>query len=300
MRPTNPLILFVILTAGGCQSAQEKTLRHHIDVIGQRVAVVEQAIEAKTPAISSATHGIATQVRFRPLLAWTERYNQRPPGEKTIRFRQTRRHGQIAEWSRDCWLAGSRSWYVEIDSSTATKADLLINNLNLYYEANAITLGAGFALDAETRLHWHIDATCIGGGFGDRENVDADARGPAYFRLALLPMNGDDLPYRISLAPPTAIEGSVRVDLGVFGVKRFPFKFNAAGEVLSEGTLSLLVDQSGELGPLPNGQAFTYRVRTSNPVARIDGAGLGLTADLEMVVDPALREALVTAAAASD
>jgi hypothetical protein len=231
------------------------------------------------------------------LVAWTNSYNARPPAQKTISFRQTARYGQIASWDDDCWQGGERAWYVEIDSSTATKADLLINNLRLYHAPGQVTLRAGLDLDADSIIHWHIDPTCWGGGVGDRERLSADARGPIYFRLALLPMQGDDLPYRISAVSPTSIKGDVTVDLGFFGKKSFPFKWNAVAETLSQGTLSLLVDQDGEVGPLPNGQTYTYRLRTVNPQAGIQDAALRVTSDLVIEIDPAIISAVRATAA---
>ena len=296
MRRDSLLIASLTLSLTACASTQETTLRHDIELIEGRIAKVEQSIEEKVGSIASDTNGIRTRVRFRPLVAWTEAYNARPGVEKTISFRQTGRNGRLAGDDYNCGLFGSGGWYVELNSSDATRADLLVNSFALYYGQNQLTLGAPLRLDAETRVHWHIDP-CIGGGFGGNVYGDGDASGRAFFRLELLPMVGDELRYRVRLVDPSHINVRVRAHIGQLGTKEFTFDMGGMAHLLTEGTLTLLVDQGGQIGPLPNGLTFTYRVKTSNPAVGIDELGFHASSNLELEIDPALKAALREAVA---
>lgn len=284
---------FLIVAAGGlmtgCTASRERSLEAEIQTIRTRVTAVESEITQHTPQISAEQAGIRTRVAYRPVQAWIASVNTAPDADRRITFRQTSRHGRIERQKiNNPWPIPDGEWYVEIDNSTATKADLLIRRFELNADPTGLTLTTPLDFRVESRIHAHFDPG-PGGGVGTNIFIDGDKRFDARFRLTFLPVIDGKLPYKLELIAPGSLKMTISAHLGGIGNYGHPFEMKNLARQLAEGTLDLLLDQSGELRPLPGGQGFTYRLRTSNPVFTPDGTGIVFASDVVAEVTPTGR-----------
>lgn len=275
-------LLFAIL--GGCVSPREAVLRAEIAQIKQRVEGNQARIEAKTQTIGAEQNDILTQLHYRPLVAWLNLLNARPAPDRTITYRQTS-NGKIARADWDCGILGDGGYYVEFDTSTSTAADVALRNLVLVSTPGTLSLRIPLDTSIRSKLHGHLDP-CLGGGKGWRPRVKEDKSFDAVFRLVFLPVADGKVPYIIELTSPQDLSVTAEVDLGDIGTLGIPFQMrNVAGEI-GRGELSLLFDQEGTLGPLPDGTSRTYRVRTLSPSFSTDTAGLEFKSKVQIEILP--------------
>ncbi len=280
------LCLLAGASLSACSSVQEKRLQAEIGEVETRVAAAEAQIDQHTSAIGSDQAGIRARSSYRPVVAWSQSLSAAPPEQRSVRFRQTSTHGYITRRKNNKpWPIPDEEWYVEIDNSTATKSDLVIGRFDLEPAPNGLTLATPLDFRLESRIHAHWDPG-PGGGIGTNIFIDGNKRSDALFRLVFLPIADGKLPYRIELVSPDSLKITITAHLGGIGNYGHPFELKNLARQLSEGTLNLLLEQAGELGPLPDGQVFTYRLRTGNPTFAADGAGIVIASDVTAEVFP--------------
>lgn len=285
MRKT-ALCLLAGASLSACSSVQEKRLQAEIGQIEARAAKTEAQVDQDTSTIGSDEAGIRARTSYRPVISWSRSLSTAPPEQRTVRFRQTSTHGYIMRRRiNNPWPIPDGEKYVEIDNSTATKADLVIGRFDLQPAPNGLTLGTPLNFDVESRIHAHYDGG-PGGGIGTNISIDGDKRFDALFRVSFLPIMDGKLPYRIELVNPDSLNITITAHLGGIGDYGHPFELKNLARQLSEGSLDLLLEQAGKLGPLPDGQVFTYRLRTGNPTFSADGAGVTISSDVTAEVSP--------------
>lgn len=278
------ILLASTLLIAGC--ARNTELRAEIAALQGEVKVLESAIVETTPDAGAQTQGMHTRVAYRPVLAWADRFNARPAAERTIRFRQTARHGRLKKDDWDCGWFGDGGWYVELNSGTATRGDVLIQRFELVPGQNQLTARVPLAIDLETRIHWHFDP-CVGGGFGGNIFVDIPTeRVNAVARVSFKPVKDGKLPYSIDLTSPNNISVTARFHIGAIGTLGVPFRIDNIARHLSDGEIGLVFENNGEFGPLPNGQVVRYKLVTSNPSFQTDQVGLRFGTDIATTIDP--------------
>lgn len=278
------ILLATALLASGC--ARNQQLRSEIAALKAEVGALETAITEATPEAGAQTQGLHTRVAYRPVMAWADRFNARPPGERTIRFRQTARHGRLASRFSNCWPFGRCGWLVEFNSGDATRGDVLIERFELAPGQDSLTARVPLAIDLETRLHWHVDPG-PGGGFGGNIFVDiATERVNAAARINFRPVANGRLPYTIDLVSPNNITVTARFHIGDIGTLGIPFRIENMARRLTDGEISLVFESDGEFGPLPDGQVVRYRLVTSNPTFQTDETGLRFGTDVAATIDP--------------
>lgn len=278
------LLLSLPLLAGGC--ANNQALRAEIASLRSDVGNLETAIAEQTPGPSGRVEDLHSRVAYRPVIAWADNFSARPPAERTIRFQQIRRHGQLAKDDWDCGIFGDGGWLVELNSGDASRGYVLIERLGLVPDANGITAQVPLAAKLETRLHWHFDP-CIGGGFGGNVFVDTGVeRVGAVARVSVGAIANGKLPYAIDVTAPPEINVTARVHLGPIGTLGIPFKMKNIARHISDGEIGLLFASEGELGQLPGGQTARYRLATTKPSVILDAQSIQVSSSIEAHVDP--------------
>lgn len=280
------LCLLAGASLSACSSVQEKRLQTEIQLIEARVAETETQIDQHTSAIALDQAGIRARSAYRPIIAWSNSLSAAPPDQRSVRFRQTSTHGYIVKRKiNNPWPIPDGEWYVEIDNSTATKADLVIGRFDLQPEPGGLTLRTPLDFHVESRIHAHFDPG-PGGGIGTNIFIDGDKSFNALFRLVFLPPVEGALPYRLELVSPDTLKITISAHLGGIGNYGHPFEFKNLARQLSEGRINLLLEQSGQLEPLPDGPIYTYRLHTSNPAFAADAAGIVISSDVTAEVVP--------------
>ena len=277
------LLLALMLATGAC--ADNRGLRAEIAALRTNIGVLETSITANTVEPSARTDGLHSRIAYRPLIAWSDAFSARPPGQRTISFQQIRRRGQLAKDDWDCGIFGDGGWLVELNSDDASKGSVVIERLQLIPDATGISAKVPIAVKVETRLHWHFDP-CIGGGFGGNVFVDTGTeRIATAARLGVAPIVDGKLPYSIDVTAPSAINVTARVHLGPIGTLGIPFRIDNIARRIDSGEIGLLFDNSGEIGPLPGGGTARYRLATLNPSVILDSRSIQVSTAIDAKIE---------------
>lgn len=280
MKTPSMIIVGCVATTllGGCVGARKAELQREIQALETRVDGARQRIVNETGDIGSSEAGMDMRMRYRPVAAWVDAFNARPAAERTLTYRQTS-NGKIAKDDWDCGIFGSGGWYVEFNSSTATDVDLRVDQIALETVDNRLALAVPLDFKLRSKLHGHFDP-CVGGGKGWRPRFGADKDWTTRFALEFSPIHDGKLPYVLKLESPNKLWVTVDVHLGDIGTLGIPITATDLVRTLAAGEISLLADQGGAIGPLPDGSTRTYRITTSNPQFRTTPGGIVLSTDI--------------------
>jgi len=270
----------------GCTTGQEKSVAAEIGRIEGRVLEKEARIESATGELGAQQQDLLARAAYRPIQAWGRSLSAAPPAQRTFEFRQTSRHGQIeSRRINNPWWLPDGEWYVEIDNGTATKARLVLGSFDFQPAANGLTLRTPMDFHIESRIHAHFDPG-PGGGIGTNIFIDGDKRFETLLRASFLPVRDGKIPYRLALVSPDSLKITISAHLGRIGNYGHPFEMKNLARTLAEGSLNMLFDAHGPLGPLPDGSTFTYQLTTSNPTLVTDEHGLAFSSDVRVDIRP--------------
>lgn len=280
----------ILLAIGGSLAlpacASTDGLRRDIVALRSESDRLGQEIQTHTATVGARQDDLYAKVAYRPLIAWSEAISARPQAERRITFRQTSVQGYIERRRTNCpWPLGDAGWYVEINSGNPTRGSVDIERFRLIPERDGLSLETPLKVRLETRFHWHLDV-CVGGGFGGNVFVDAQKSFDARARLQFLPVADGMLPYTVDLTAPDSLGITAEVHLGALGTMGIPFRVDNMARRLAEGELPLAYASTGQIGPLPSGQSFTYQLSLGNTTFTPGLEGVEVASDVDVAILP--------------
>jgi hypothetical protein len=283
----NHLLLgMALLALPGCAGMQAKQLRADIDALNAEIAAREVAIESTTGDLGTTTDGVRAQAAYRPIILWGARLSERPADQRTVSFRSTSKSGYLFRDRKGCGWLPRGELYAELYSDQ-TKARVTVDRFTFQPVASGLEMVSPLSLHAEARVHIHIKPPCLpGGGAGTNIFVDADKTTTARLALRFGPAAADRLPYELVVIDPASLPVTLQFHLGWLGTVGFPIEMKDLARKVTDGSVDLLMQKEGVLGPLPNGQSYAYTLKTTNPNFGSDLVGLRVAAGLDVELTP--------------
>lgn len=276
---------FAAFGLSGC--ATTSGLESEIAAIDGRVQKVEQDISTGTAEIGAPGKDVRAQISYRPIISWADAFSARTADDRTIRFRQTARDGDLYKREHECRFSfpnwhrhdGKRAWIHESDS---TKVNIEIGRFAVEPTASGLDLRAALEVDGKTQVGANFRVACgpsVGGNIG----ASAKARPAALMRVVI--RNGDvgTPQYSLAVVSPDTVGLEMRAHFNWFDVGfTIPIK-NLARE-LAGGELNLLLSKEGKI-ILPGGEVRNYRLATADPTVATSIQGLSFSSDVTLIID---------------
>jgi hypothetical protein len=277
-------VLALGVIQGGC--ATHDGLRREIASLEQRLGETEAGVETATTSIGAPGKAVNVQLGYRPIVAWANTFSERPADQRTIRFRQSQRDGDLYSVKHECYWDwgwhrrdGKRAW---VHESGSTKIDVEMRKLTVVPHDSGLRLEAPMAIDGKTQVGFNYRPAClpsVGGNIG----VTAKATPEAVFELRLKSTDDGGIKYDMVLVSPSSIGLEMRADFNYFRVG-FTIPVKSLAQTLGSGDVSMLLGKEGEV-VFPDGTRRPYRIKTMAPEFSSDKNGLRLSSNIAIEFD---------------
>lgn len=274
------------LVLAGCTSNRERQLQADIDALNIHLNSLEGQITNELPELSAKSSDMVVRSGYNPVIAWGNRFQSAPLAQRTITFEPSSSSGYLYHTSPDCPIPflPDGDIFAEI-TGDSTRAQLAIDSFPVVPTANGLVVTPELQLHAETRVHAHVKLPCApGGGAGTTIFATADKHLDTNFVFKFLPSSSEGAPYTIDLVSPQSVNVTVLFHFQHLPSLPVTFEMTDLAKQISSGTIMLLVKSGGQMGPLPDGQVYTYTITNEHPELTSDQAGIWINSDVRVKV----------------